>query len=54
MRQLSLGQRMRGEVSAALLHAPPLLVLDEPTVGLIWSARSGCARSCDRSTPTTG
>jgi len=34
VRQLSLGQRMRGEVSAALLHAPPLLVLDEPTVGL--------------------
>jgi ABC-2 type transport system ATP-binding protein len=34
VRQLSLGQRMRGEVSAALLHAPRLLVLDEPTVGL--------------------
>jgi ABC-2 type transport system ATP-binding protein len=34
VRQLSLGQRMRGEVTAALLHAPTLLVLDEPTVGL--------------------
>jgi ABC-2 type transport system ATP-binding protein len=34
VRQLSLGQRMRGEITAALLHAPPLLVLDEPTVGL--------------------
>jgi ABC-2 type transport system ATP-binding protein len=34
VRQLSLGQRMRGEVTAALLHAPDLLVLDEPTVGL--------------------
>jgi ABC-2 type transport system ATP-binding protein len=34
VRQLSLGQRMRGEVTAALLHAPQLLVLDEPTVGL--------------------
>jgi ABC-2 type transport system ATP-binding protein len=34
VRQLSLGQRMRGEVTAALLHGPQLLVLDEPTVGL--------------------
>lgn len=34
VRQLSLGQRMRGELAAALLHSPPLIVLDEPTVGL--------------------
>src|SRR5919202_935077 len=34
VRQLSLGQRMRGEVTAALLHSPQLLGLDEPTVGL--------------------
>lgn len=34
VRFLSLGQRMRGDLTAALLHAPDVVYLDEPTVGL--------------------
>ena len=39
-RQLSLGQRMRAEIMASLLHGPKLLLLDEPTVGIDFVAKS--------------
>ena len=34
VRQLSLGQRMRGELAGSMLHAPDILFLDEPTIGM--------------------
>ncbi len=39
-RQLSLGQRMRCDLAASLLHRPPVLYLDEPTIGLDVSVKA--------------
>lgn len=39
VRQMSLGQRMKGDLVASMLHSPGILFLDEPTIGLDVSAK---------------
>jgi len=54
VRQLSLGQRMRGDLAAAMLHQPRVLYLDEPTIGLDIVARERVREFISRLKRETG
>jgi ABC-2 type transport system ATP-binding protein len=54
VRQLSLGQRMRGDLAAAMLYEPRILYLDEPTVGLDVVAKERTRQFIERINRETG
>lgn len=54
VRQLSLGQRMRGDLAAAMLYEPKILYLDEPTVGLDVVAKERMRQFVEQTNRETG
>ncbi len=54
VRKLSLGQRMRSEVVASLIHSPEIIFLDEPTIGLDMIAKQKLREVINKINETAG